>query len=112
MIAHSCHIFTYVCIYFRQVRVDAVPNVVVDTSGQALLTSSGQQTIPSWGRGSFYQDDSGVNTFAADYLPNIVKDPSLLDAQGKFFAKSRPQYETLPADEFASVKGTFTKFIN
>ncbi|OXA60273.1 probable glucan endo-1,3-beta-glucosidase ARB_02077 [Folsomia candida] len=86
------------------VRVDAVPNVVVDTSGQALLTSSGQQTIPSWGRGSFYQDDSGVNTFAADYLPNIVKDPSLLDAQGKFFAKSRPQYETLPADEFASVK--------
>ncbi len=89
------------------VRVSNVPAVVADINGPPLLTSSGQETIRSWGRGSRYEDMSGVNTFSASALPNKNKPAVLLDGQGNFFAKSRPQYEDLTVNDFASVKGAF-----
>lgn len=70
--------------------------------GAVVLQHSG--VISSWGRGSRYQDTSGVGTYATGFLPNIAKSANLLDAQGRFFRRTRPQYETLTASYFDSVK--------
>jgi hypothetical protein len=84
------------------VQVTNVDAVVRDIGGAAVLTASG--TIASWGRGSHYTDNTGFPSYSAGYLANIVKSPVLLDSQGRFFRKGRPQYENLPYTSFASVK--------
>lgn len=86
------------------VEVNNVDSVVQGTNGDTILTSNEQQTIVSWGRGSVYKDDSGKGTFSTDYLPPIIKSVNLLDKDGKFFQKSRPQYENLISSDFVSVK--------
>lgn len=87
------------------VQVNDVYRVVQGTSGNAILNVNGQQTIASWGRGSLYTDDSGSGTISTNYLPTITKSASLLDSEGKFFQRSRPQYENLISSDFISVKG-------
>lgn len=86
------------------VEVNNVVYVVQGSNGDAILTSNGQQTISSWGRGSVYKDDSGKGTFSTDYLPPITKSLDLLDSKGNFFQKSRPQYKSLTSSDFISVK--------
>lgn len=94
------------------VQVNNVTTVVQDTDGNGILISNGQQTIASWGRGSVYKDDSGQGTFSTDYLPSITKSPSLLDSEGRFFHKSRPQYEQVISSDFVSVKGEYSIFVS
>lgn len=82
-----------------------VINAVVDMNGGTVLPG-GSMTIAAWGRGSRYTDDSGNVAFATADLPPVNKSPLLLGEQGRFFVKSRPQYEQLGVNDFASVKGT------
>lgn len=88
------------------VDVNNVTNVVQGSNGDTILSvnSANGQTISSWGRGSVYKDDSGKGIFSTDYLPPITKSANLLDSEGKFFQKSRPQYEHLSSSDFVSVK--------
>ncbi|KAJ3225503.1 hypothetical protein HDU78_010638, partial [Chytriomyces hyalinus] len=44
-----------------------------------------------------------------DHLDNIEKPSGLLDASGKFFERSKPQYKDLPASAFLSVKSAGAK---
>lgn len=74
--------------------------------GGVVLQHNG--VIPAWGRGSRYQDASGVGTYVTGALPAISKSANLLDGQGRFFRRTRPQYETLPASYFDSVKSNLT----
>ncbi|XP_021952735.1 probable glucan endo-1,3-beta-glucosidase ARB_02077 [Folsomia candida] len=80
-----------------------VINAVVDMNGGTVLPG-GSMTIAAWGRGSRYTDDSGNVAFATADLPPVNKSPLLLGEQGRFFVKSRPQYEQLGVNDFASVK--------
>lgn len=100
------------------------PNPVQDTSGTLLLDNvqltgvgaavvdenmgtilpGGTTKIAAWGRGSRYTDGSGQGEFVQEFLPNVEKSASLLDGNGNFFSKSRPQYETLSVNDFASVR--------
>lgn len=75
--------------------------MVLQIDEATVLQHSG--TIASWGRGSRYQDTSGAGLYTSGFLPNIQKSPNLLDGQGKFFRRTRPQYAALPAASFDSV---------
>ncbi|KAJ6645755.1 Glucan 1,3-beta-glucosidase [Pseudolycoriella hygida] len=86
------------------VQINNVASVVQGTNGESLLTVTGQQTISSWGRGSVYNDDSGKGTFGSKNLPPTTKASNLLDAEGRYFQRSRPQYENLRSSDFVSVK--------
>jgi glucan 1,3-beta-glucosidase len=84
------------------VRVSGVNAVVAEINGGPILNANG--VIRSWGRGSRY-DASGTGQYVGgENLPNVEKAAALLDGQGNFFAKSRPQYEDLTSDDFVSVK--------
>lgn len=87
------------------VQVSNVFTVVEGTNGDAILRVNGPQTIASWGRGSLYTDESGSGIISTNYLPAITKSANLLDSEGKFFQRSRPQYENLISSDFVSVKG-------
>ncbi|XP_037024340.1 probable glucan endo-1,3-beta-glucosidase ARB_02077 [Bradysia coprophila] len=84
------------------VQVLGVGTVVQNIDGGVVLQHNG--VIPAWGRGSRYQDASGVGTYVTGPLPIITKSANLLDSQGRFFRRTRPQYESLPASYFDSVK--------
>jgi len=84
------------------VDINNVGTVVQDAQGGAVLNQQGK--IASWGRGSRYTDESGTGNYATDFLPNVNKPAVLLDGEGRFFQKSRPQYENLTPADFASVK--------
>lgn len=86
------------------VILNNVQNAVADRNGNSIL-AGGSRTIASWGRGSLYQDESGSGTFHQGDMTPPIKDASLLDGQGRFATKGRPQYETLGAGDFANVKG-------
>lgn len=77
---------------------------VAASAGKVLL-AGGTNTISSFARGSRYTDTSGSGQYATDENVSVRKNKSLLDRQGKFFEKTRPQYEHLSAKHFASVKG-------
>ncbi len=74
--------------------------------GGVVLQHNG--IIPAWGRGSRYQDASGVGVYTTGALPAISKSANLLDSTGRFFRRTRPQYETLSAAYFDSVKSMLT----
>lgn len=86
------------------VRLVNTPVAVKAASGETVL-NGGTTTVTSWGRGSRYMDNSGRAQYISENLPAPIKDASLLDGQGKFFERSRPQYENLGVNDFASVKG-------
>ncbi len=86
------------------VRLVNTPVAVGAVTGETMLTG-GTTTIAAFGRGSRYSDNSGNAQYVQSDIPGIQKDPSLLDGEGKFFEKTRPQYETLSVNDFASVKG-------
>jgi glucan 1,3-beta-glucosidase len=76
--------------------------MVATPTGQTILPG-GTTTISSWGRGSLYTDDSGQGVFRQDNLPPIQKSDVLLDGSGKFFERSRPQYDDAVVEDFISV---------
>lgn len=92
------------------VRLVNTPVAVGAATGETML-SGGTTTIASFGRGSRYSDASGNAQYVQTDIPTVQKDSSLLDSQGRFLEKSRPQYEQLSANDFASVKGK-QRFIN
>ncbi|CAG7721413.1 unnamed protein product, partial [Allacma fusca] len=85
------------------VRLVNVNQAVADRNGNTIL-AGGTTTIQSWGRGSYYVDESGTGSFHTGDLPVPQKSSNLLDGQGRFFTRSRPQYENVPASGFANVK--------
>jgi len=97
---------------------------VQDNSGKAIL--AGGSKVASWAQGHAYTTGSNPSsgtgsgtctTGAAPAASSNVQGPltapskpaSLLDASGAIFQKSRPQYETVPASSFVSVKSKGAK---
>lgn len=90
------------------VRLVNTPKAVAALTGETML-AGGTTTITSFGRGSRYNDASGTPQYVMNEIPNVRKDASLLDGEGRFFEKSRPQYEQLAVGDFASVKGSLAE---
>ena len=89
------------------VKLYNVKTAVVDKNNGVIL-AGGNTTIKSWGRGSLYTNVSGRGKFHVGNLPPFTKSANLLDGQGNFFERSRPQYEQYAAADFANVHGKYT----
>jgi glucan 1,3-beta-glucosidase len=77
------------------------PTAVQSFNGQVVLP--GGKVIDSWGQGQFYAGSVGSRQQGA--VDAATKPQSLLTSSGRVFERSKPQYETIPASQFISVKG-------
>ncbi|KAG9760638.1 pectin lyase-like protein, partial [Aureobasidium melanogenum] len=85
----------YPNIVLDNVRVSATSRVVIyDGTGNYLLSVSGTQVIDSWATGRRYTTLDGKGTSTTGFVtPKPSKPASLLDANGTYYARSKPQYE-------------------
>ncbi len=92
---------------FENVQLDNVPAAIRDPSGTVLAGSSGQSVIAAWGRGHKYTSTSGPTTFQGLIAPN-TRPGSLVDGTA-YYARSKPQYHTIPVSEFISARASGAK---
>lgn len=83
-----------------------VPVAIQGPSGTVLSGSSGAVTITSWGNGNRYTP-SGPQSFQGTINP-YARPASLLSG-GKYYTRSKPQYETLAASSFVSARSSGAK---
>ncbi|KAK4189341.1 glucan 1,3-beta-glucosidase [Podospora australis] len=77
--------------------------VAVQGPGGTMLTGTGgSTTIAAWGNGHSYLPNGPTN-FAGPITPN-PRPASLLGANGRYYVRSKPQYENLPASSFLSAR--------
>ncbi len=83
------------------------PSVVLVSGGETILSgvNGGSATIQSWAMGPRYTSIDGSGSYVTGNIdPAPVKPAVLLDgSSGKFFTRSKPQYETLGAGSFVNV---------
>jgi glucan 1,3-beta-glucosidase len=77
---------------------------VQSNTGQSLL--AGGSVVSSWAQGRTYAGSTGTRTQGE--VPAASR-PAALLSNGKIFERSKPQYETLPASSFVSVKSAGAK---
>jgi hypothetical protein len=86
-------------IVLDNLNTNNVPVIVQTDKGKVLLPGSGGGTVVSlWATG--FRQIGGRGSMQTGYLSSMNK-PQPLMKDGKIFAKSRPQYETLPQSSFA-----------
>lgn len=83
-----------------------VPVAVYDANSKSTLLA-GNAKISSWAQGKMYTAASGSAMQGTQ--DTVTKPASLLDSTGKVFGRTKPQYETLPASSFLSVKSNGAK---
>jgi glucan 1,3-beta-glucosidase len=87
----------------ENIRLNNVPNAVVGNG--ATVLQGGTITIQAWGQGNKYAPNAnGPEKFQGAITP-VARPGSLLDG-GKYYAKSKPQYENLSAGDFISARGS------
>lgn len=89
----------------ENVVLDNVPIAIQGPNGRTLL-AGGSTTIDGWGIGHSY-GSSGPNPFAGPITPNPR--PGILLNNGRYFTRSKPQYEDLPVSSFLSVRSAGAK---
>ena len=91
-------------------NVDMTSNVPVAVSDSLTQTTvlPGNTKIASWIQGNV-PGTGGASTAVQGSQTAVTKPSSLLDATGKVYARSRPQYETVSASSFVSVKAQGAK---
>lgn len=86
----------------ENVVLNNVPTAIRFTGGATVLQgTSGTTTIAAWGEGHQYTP-TGPRRFQGPITPNSR--PASLTSGGKYYARSKPQYNTLPVSSFASVR--------
>lgn len=83
----------------ENIKLNNVPVAVAGPSGTVL--QGGTLTIQTWGQGNKYTPD-GPQKFQGT-ISSTVRPQSLLDG-GKYYSKSKPQYETLSTANFVSAR--------
>ncbi|KAL6706614.1 exo-1,3-beta-glucanase [Coniothyrium glycines] len=85
----------------ENIRLNNVP-VAVQGPGGATVLSGGTLTIQAWGQGNKYSPD-GPQKYQGT-ITTAARPQSLLDG-GKYYSKSKPQYENLGTGDFVSARG-------
>lgn len=85
----------------ENLSIDNVPVVVENLDTTVLEGSSGSDTIAAWGQGRRY-GANGVEYFREALTP--TKRPESLLSGDAYYARSKPQYETVSVDSFSSVR--------
>ncbi|KAF2016582.1 glycoside hydrolase family 55 protein [Aaosphaeria arxii CBS 175.79] len=89
-------------VYLENVELENVASAVLGVNGTVLAGSSGAIVIPAWADGHRYLPN-GPSEVRGTIDPS-KRPGSLLDAEGKYFEKSKPQYGEVPLDQFLSVR--------
>ena len=88
------------------IQINNVPTVVQGPSAVYLAGTSGTQTITAWKTGNLY-NPTGPATKQATWGPPAR--PASLLSNGKYYERSKPQYETLPVTSFVSARASGAK---
>ena len=100
----------------ENVQLDNVGVAISGPRGSTLLAgTTGATTIAGWGQGHSYVatpislfSSTGPNPFQGPIEP-FTRPLTLLEAEGKFYERSKPQYETVPLSQFVSVRSAGAK---
>lgn len=87
----------------ENIALTNVPVAVKGPSGTMLAGTGGSATITAWGTGHSYTPSGGPAQFAGPITPNS-RPAALLASNGRYYTRSKPQYESLPASSFLSVR--------
>jgi glucan 1,3-beta-glucosidase len=90
----------------ENVALNNVPVAVKGPSGTVLAGSGGAMTISAWGQGHKYTPSGPTNFQGAITAPTR---PSALLSGGRYYTKSKPQYEASPTSSFLSVRSAGAK---
>lgn len=93
-------------VILENIAISNVPVVVKGPSGTALAGTTGTATVAGWGEGHQYIP-SGPTTFQGSITPNTR--PAVLTSNGAYYTRSKPQYQSLAASSFVSVRSTGAK---
>ena len=92
----------------ENIQLSNVPVAVSGPGGSVSLAgTTGTTTIAAWGQGHSYTP-TGPNVFEGPLTP-FARPNDLLQGGGKFYERSKPQYETLPPSQFISVRSAGAK---
>lgn len=87
----------------ENVALSGVGVAVADTSGATLLASSG--LIDQWVVGPVYEGAATARSFSkGGKIGNYRRHSTLLDNQGNYFERARPQYEDQAVSSFVHTK--------
>jgi polygalacturonase len=87
----------------ENVALSGVGMAVADTSSATLLASS--DLIGQWVVGPIYEGASTVCSFSkGGKIVNCRRHSTLLDSQGNYFERARPQYEDQAVSSFMHTK--------
>ncbi|KAK4100480.1 glycoside hydrolase family 55 protein [Parathielavia hyrcaniae] len=85
----------------ENIGLNNVAVAVKGPGGTMLAGTAGSMTVGAWGNGHSYTP-SGPVEFAGAVAPNPR--PAVLLSNGRYYTRSKPQYENLPAASFLSVR--------
>ncbi|KAF9731820.1 hypothetical protein PMIN06_007795 [Paraphaeosphaeria minitans] len=100
-------------LYLENVKLANVQQAVVGTNGTLLAGSSATTVIDAWADGHRYLPEFPLGSQTQTPLAPVeatgpiaaTKRPaSLLDSTGKYYERSKPQYEKLSVDQFLSAR--------
>lgn len=90
-------------INLENVALSGVSVAVADTTGATLLASS--SVIDQWAVGPVYEGSSSARSFSkGGKIGSYRRHSTLLDAQGNYFERARPQYEDQDVSAFVHTK--------
>jgi glucan 1,3-beta-glucosidase len=86
----------------ENVQLTNVPTAIqLNTGSTVLAGTAGSMTIAGWGDGHQYTPN-GPSAFQGPIIPN--NRPASLLSGSRYYTKSKPQYSSLPASSFQSVR--------
>lgn len=93
-------------VIFENIALSGVSAAVADTSGKTLLTGSvAITTIDQWTLGSVYEGSTDSRSFSmGSKVGDYRRHSTLIDANGKYFERPKPQYEDHGVGDFVHMK--------
>ncbi|KNG48740.1 glycoside hydrolase family 55 protein [Stemphylium lycopersici] len=89
-------------LYLENVKLDNVKTAVLGPNGTYLAGSSGPSVIDAWADGHRYLPEGPIQ--ARGHIEATKRPQSLVDAQGKYYERSKPQYGDVPLSQFLSAR--------
>lgn len=91
-------------IILEKVSLSGVPAVVQDTNGKTLLGGSSGM-LDQWALGSVYEGSTTARTFSqGGKIGNYRRHSTLVDADGLYFERPKPQYQSYGISDFVHIK--------
>jgi hypothetical protein len=90
-------------VILENVAVQGVSKVVADTGGARLLAAPASGKVKHWALGPVYQE-GGPDFSMGRKVGTFRRQVGLLDSQGAYFERSKPQYEGRAVGDFVHVK--------